>query len=465
MNMKQKKFLQAVCAASLVMMNGWLGASPPTYADELAPNAAPNLSITKTGTQPGGLGKPGPTVFMLSFQNKGTADANFVTLTETVGAGMVFEPSLSSQGWTCNQEGNIDVCVMDILETMTADPLGAQGLRKVTFAVTPTVDLPPQVDSVSNTVVIADDGKNGADAVPGDNAFTAVAPIGTQTKLVGTHQAVLVTDVNSNGKYDVGDVIGYTFAITNTGTRYANALRLVSDFAPSTNVQIVAGSVSASPSSAVSNTTTSAYALFGNIAPGASVVASFRVSGSIEPPLNLAAITHIGTLQDSYGFNTSTNITTVPIQHSLIAVASTKAGSAAPGAIVKRGEKLSYTIAVTNTGAESIGALKLVDEVNDQGGKAQCFSVVTNTVVTSRGTANTTQNGNIQRVEITVGALANGEVVNVSFDAIVRSTFACSQAFNQASIYNGVVLLADTNIVTNPIEPLKRVLLPLVRRS
>ena len=173
----------------------------------------------------------------------------------------------------------------------------------------------------------------------------------------------------------------------------------------------------------------------------------------------------MGTLHDSYGFNTDTNLTTVPIQHTLIAIAATKAGSVAPGAVVKRGEKLSYTLVVTNTGAESIAALRIVDEVNDQGGKAQCFGVVPNTVVTSRGTAGVTQNGGAERIEVAVGALATGEAVNVSFDAIVRSTFACSQAFNQASIYNGSVLLSETNLVVNPIEPLKRVLLPLIRRN
>jgi uncharacterized repeat protein (TIGR01451 family) len=273
-----------------------------------------------------------------------------------------------------------------------------------------------------------------------------------------------VTDANSNSKYDAGDVIEYSFAITNTGTRYANALRLVSDFPTDWNVQVVAGSVNASQGS-VSNTTTSAYALFGNIAPGASVAASFRLSGSTEPPLNLPALSHVGALHDSYGFNTNSNLTSVPIQHTLIAVISNKAGSAAPNAVVKRGEKLSYTIVVTNTGAESIPALRIVDEVNDQGGKAQCFSVVANTLTTSRGAATVTPSGNTERIEVVVGALANGEAVTVNFDAIVRSTFACSQVFNQASIFNGQVLLAETNLVSNPIEPLKRVMLPIVRRN
>jgi uncharacterized repeat protein (TIGR01451 family) len=158
-------------------------------------------------------------------------------------------------------------------------------------------------------------------------------------------------------------------------------------------------------------------------------------------------------------------LTSVPIQHTLIAVISNKAGSAAPNTVVKRGEKLSYTIVVTNTGAESIPSVRIVDEVNDQGGKAQCFSVVANTLTTSRGAATVTPSGNTERIEAVVGALANGEAVTVNFDAIVRNTFACSRVFNQASIFNGQVLLAETNLVSNPIEPLKRVMLPIVRRN
>jgi hypothetical protein len=410
--------------------------------------------------QPNGSGKPGPTVFTLRFKNLGNAQANFVTITETVGPGMEFEPSLSSVGWTCN--GN--ECLYVLTDPMPADPIGAQPVQTATFAVTPTVDLPAQVDSVTNVATIGDDGRNGPDANPANNTATATAMLGVKTTLSATQQAVLVSDANSNGKYDAGDVIEYSFAITNTGSRYANALRLVSDFAADWQVQIVGGSVSASQGS-VSNTATSAYAAFGNVPPGAVVTAKFRLSGSIEPPLSLPAISHAGVLQDSYGFNTNTALTVMPIQHSLIAVVSNKAGSAGAGAVVKRGEKLSYTIVITNTGAESIAAMRIVDEVNDQGGKAQCFGVVANTLSTSRGTTSETQTGNTQRIEVSVGALAPGETVSVAFDATVRSSFACTQVFNQASVYNAQVLLADTNVVANPIEPLKRVLLPIVRKS
>jgi uncharacterized repeat protein (TIGR01451 family) len=471
--MIKKKFMRTAFAIALATASGWLSAPQPAQAAEQAPNAAPELSITKTGTQPEGAGKPGPTVFTLRFRNLGNADASGVTITETVGAGAVFEPSLSTPGWTCNTEGNVDVCVWERLEPMTADPIGAQPVQTVTFAITPTDALPPQVDTWTNVVVIGDSGTHGADSNPANNTGTGTAMIGTQTTLASTQQAALVTDANGNGKYEPGDVIAYTVSITNTGARYANGLRLVNDFPPAWNVQIVGGSVSASQGS-VSNTATSAYAAFGNVPPGSSVSASFRLSGSAEPPLPLTEISHAGVLEDSYGFNSNTNLTSIPIQHTLIAVASTKAGSVGAGVVVTRGAKLGYTLAVTNTGAEAISVLRIVDEVNDQGGKAQCFSIVAASVVASRGTANVTQTGNTQKLEVTVGVLASGEAVNVSFDAVTRSGIAsasCTQVFNQATLYNGALLLAETNVVANPLEPYvppaptqRFMYLPLIRK-
>ena len=247
----------------------------PVSAEELAPNAAPNLSITKTGTQPNGPGKPGPTVFTLRFQNRGNAQANGVVMTETVGAGMVFEPSLSSVGWNCNTVGAVDECVKEILEPLPADPIGAQPVQTATFAVTPTVNIATERGHRNQR---GGDWRRWHSTVPTrprqQHRDSNRADWHTDHAL-GTQQATLVTDANSNSKYDADDVIAYTFTITNTGTRNANALRLVSDFATDLNVQVVAGSVTASKGT-VSNTTTSAYALFGNVVPGESVVVSFR---------------------------------------------------------------------------------------------------------------------------------------------------------------------------------------------
>jgi hypothetical protein len=62
----------------------------------------------------------------------------------------------------------------------------------------------------------------------------------------------------------------------------------------------------------------------------------------------------------------------------------------------------------------------------------------------------------------------------VSFDAVTRSGIAsasCTQVFNQATLYNGALLLAETNVVANPLEPYvppaptqRFMYLPLIRK-
>jgi uncharacterized repeat protein (TIGR01451 family) len=435
------------------------GTLTPTRAAEDAPNAAPELSVTKVGTQPNGAGLEGPTVFTITFRNLGTAPASGVILTERIPVGTDFEPSMSTPGWNCDN----DVCDFQLLEPMPADASGAQPPKVIRFALSPNATLPATVDRVTNTVQIGDDGTNGADSTPTNNSFTAVALLGTQADLVATMQATLTTDANSDGRYAPGDVIAYQVTITNTGTRFANNVRLSDVFNPALGVQVVNGSVSASKGT-FSNTATSVGVLFGTLAPSEVVNAAFQLTGTTDPPLNVDEILHQGDVSDIYGFNTSTSLTAIPVFERDIAISSAKSNNLANQTQVKRGELLTYTIVVTNTGSQALADLKLVDEVNDQGGKAQCIIVNQSTIAASKGTVSFTQPNNRQRIEISFGSVASSETVTVSFQANVRNALGCANAFNQATLFNGTLLLGDTNLVSNPVEPPQRVYLPAVRR-
>ncbi len=127
--------------------------------------AAPDLQISKQADR-SNVHPNESLVYTLTYANAGNQSSSGVTVTETVPAHTTFAAAASAAGWTCTPgPGAGSTCRLS-LGTVVAGAPPATAL----FAVVVDASVPAAVETIDNTVSIADDGTSGADANPGDNS-------------------------------------------------------------------------------------------------------------------------------------------------------------------------------------------------------------------------------------------------------------------------------------------------------
>jgi uncharacterized repeat protein (TIGR01451 family) len=122
---------------------------------------------------------PGQTVvYRLDYRNQGSGAATGVAMIETVPEGTVFVAASSTPGWSC-ADGAVGgtVCVFSV----GVVPAGQQG--NLAFAVTLRAGQLGGV--IRNSVRIEDDGSNGPDPTPDNNASVVARPaLGVAPRMV-----------------------------------------------------------------------------------------------------------------------------------------------------------------------------------------------------------------------------------------------------------------------------------------
>lgn len=189
-------------------------ATVTTFGQEEQPDvttpisAAPDLIIEKDDN--GQSAVPGQSVvYELTYRNNGVQSATGVTLVETVPAFTTFDATNSTAGWTCDDVTAGSRCTYSVGE------LEADNIRqRVDFAVLVDVDLPGDVMQLENTAEIEDDGANGPDPTPENNVATDVTYVPRYTAV---KEAVLINDVDGDGRFDIGDTIQYRITVTQVG--------------------------------------------------------------------------------------------------------------------------------------------------------------------------------------------------------------------------------------------------------
>lgn len=149
----------------------------PTPANNVASDTtpvlgAPDLSITKNDG--GVLAVPGLTLtYTLTYENTGNRNASGVVLSDTVPAHTTFSAAASNPGWACVPSSAAgSTCSLSI-----GALAGGGGSQSATFVVSVDNPLPGSVTEISNTATIGDDGANGTDPTPGNNAATATTTV------------------------------------------------------------------------------------------------------------------------------------------------------------------------------------------------------------------------------------------------------------------------------------------------
>jgi fibronectin-binding autotransporter adhesin len=169
--------------------------------------AGVDLTLTKTDnvTQPIVPGAPngGALTYVLSYANAGEAAATNVVLTETVPLGTHVVAG-ENPGWT--QVGNTNVY------THTIASLAAKATGSVNFVVHVDATVAADLQAISNTATIGDDGEHGADLNLADNTATDSDAISADAELT----IQISDDVDLAVR---GGLVVYTITYENVGNR------------------------------------------------------------------------------------------------------------------------------------------------------------------------------------------------------------------------------------------------------
>ncbi len=192
----------------------------PTPGDNTSSDTTPittALDLTITKSDGGATTTPGGTViYTLDYANDGNVGATGVVLTETVPANSTFDPGSSTAGWSCLPDDNAgSTC------TLTVGALAGGGASgTATFAVAVVNPVPAGTTQISNTVLVGDDGANGADANPANNTASDTTPVTADPDVV-------VSKTDGGVTTTPGGTVAYTITYTNNGDEDATGVSLV----------------------------------------------------------------------------------------------------------------------------------------------------------------------------------------------------------------------------------------------
>lgn len=410
-----------VLNTSLITDDGTNGPDPTPGnnqdSDNTPVNAAPDLTIVKDD---GGITtQPGATVsYTLNYQNVGNQDATGVVITETVPANSTFNAGASTAGWVCAPDNNAgSSCSLNI----GALAAGASG--SASFAVTVDNPLAAGVTELLNNTSIGDDGSNGPDPTPGNNASSDNTPIDATPDLVLTKDDGGVT-------VQPGDTIAYTLSYINVGNQAATGV-VISETVPvgsSFNAGASSAGWACTPDNSAGSVCNLAIGTVNGGGAGGGVVFAVTVdnplASGIDQIANSAVIGDDGNNgpDPTPGNNGDSDTTPVVAQPDLQLVKDDG------GITAQAGDTIVYTLSYTNVGNQDAVGVVISETVPADSVFAPASS--------SAGWSCAPDNNPGSSCSLSIGAVAAGANGSVSFAVTVDNPLAAGvdQIANSASI-------------------------------
>jgi uncharacterized repeat protein (TIGR01451 family) len=182
------------------------------YDHTLSVNAAPDLVVSKTSeattTMPGDI-----LTYTITLSNAGDQSATGVELTDELPQYASFVSASDGGGEAEPGSGTVTWPLFDL-------PVGDTVTRTVTIRIHDP--MPSGVETLTNTVTVADDGTSGPDRTPGDNTYF-------QTTTVDAVPDLVITKDNGVAVASPGDILTYTLTISNVGNQNATKLALTDE--------------------------------------------------------------------------------------------------------------------------------------------------------------------------------------------------------------------------------------------
>jgi uncharacterized repeat protein (TIGR01451 family)/fimbrial isopeptide formation D2 family protein len=191
--------------------------------------ASPDLTVSKDD---GGVSvAAGDTVvYVINFANIGNQNSTGIEITETVPANTVFNPTASSAGWLCVPDNNPgSSCVFTIAALNGGGDSGS-----INFAVAVDNPLAAGIDTISNSVFIADDGNNGVDSDPANNNGSDTTPVAGVPDLN-------INKVDQSENIPAGGTVIYDISYQNVGSQDATGV-VITETVPANTVYTAASS-------------------------------------------------------------------------------------------------------------------------------------------------------------------------------------------------------------------------------
>lgn len=294
-------------------------------------DAFPDLAITKDD---GALSVVGgdEITYQITFANNGNQNATGVSVTDTLPAGVTFV--------SCS-----DGCDFSASPTIvwTIGDLAAGD--EFTYELTVRIDDPAAAGTrhYVNSVVIADDGDNGADPTPLDNTAT-------DDDTTGIDLAVTKTDGRTSAV--PGESLTYTITVTNNGPTTIQTFELIETLPTALQgITITASSGSYDPTSHVWNG-------FGDFDEGESL--TLTVTGIIDPAATGTLTNSVEVRPPSIAPETNPADNIAIDVDTLTPSAQLTLDKQLTSALVK-GEKATYSLIVTNTGPSVATGVVITD--------------------------------------------------------------------------------------------------------
>lgn len=318
-----------------------------TDTDTDTVNATPDLQVTKSDNVT--TAEPGDTLsYDIVVTNAGSQAATGVAVSDMLPTGVTFVSCTAS----CDQSALPMLTWTNLVEDVAgspADPLAFDAGGQATLTVVVTVDNPAVtgLDSITNTVTVADDGTNGADPTPDNNTAedTDVLDAAPDLEIIKSDGVESVTD---------GQTLTYLIAFSNIGNQDAEGVVITDTLPAETSFVSCSNGCDSSAAPTISWSV-------GTLAPGDGATYSVTV-GVLDPVpdgtrtiVNNIVITDDGTNGPDPDPTNNTDDDTDTYGVDLAVTKTDGQTTAVPG------DDLSYTIAVTNNGPTTLTEFTLTE--------------------------------------------------------------------------------------------------------
>ena len=321
----------------------------------------PDLKVTKDdGVQ---TRSPGETyTYTVHVQNNGNIGVTNVQVTDTLPAGLTFVSCTSTSGTVavaCAQSGGI--------VTITyASLAGAGGSAAFDLTVTVVDPVAAGIHDLVNHVSVTDDGANGTDADPSDNADT-------DTDLLDAAPDLLVVKTVSGTEASPGDTLDYGLLIANEGLQDATGT-VVTDHAPA-GLTIVCATAAPAATSCDGSTIVWGPGLAdtgavtgGTFRAGHARLLTYRATVDLPAPAGTTVLVNTVTVDDDHTNGVdptpedNTDTATVTLVGAAVDLAITKDDGLTT---IHPGDPASYTLIVTNNGNIGASGVVVTDTLPD----------------------------------------------------------------------------------------------------